>query len=242
MKKGLIIGINYKKTKYELKGCIPDAKLMYHLLRRKGYKDIRLLTDDTREKPTRNNIISSIQKIISEVKDGDELFFSFSGHGSFRRDQNRDEKDGKDELFVSMDLKGILDDEFALLFQNIPKNVKTTVFMDCCHSGTILDLPYSLYKSKNKTTRNNKNRFNAPILLISGCRDHQYSFETKINGKPRGYLTYAFYSIMRRINRISLDYLLLKIHRFLYRKRNKSQKPQLSHSFPIDWKTFQLKL
>ena len=64
MKKGLIIGINYIGTKYELKGCIPDAYLMHHLLRRKGYKDIRLLTDYTKEKPSYNNIISSIKKII----------------------------------------------------------------------------------------------------------------------------------------------------------------------------------
>ena len=242
MKKGLIIGINYIGTKYELKGCIPDAYLMHHLLRRKGYKDIRLLTDYTKEKPSYNNIISSIKKIISEVKEGDELFFSFSGHGSFQRDRNGDEKDGKDESFVSMDMRGILDDEFAILFQKIPKNVKTIVFMDCCHSGTLLDLPYSLYKSKNRTVRNNRNRFQAPILLISGCRDNQYSFETKINGKPRGYLTFAFYSIMRNMNRISFDYLLLKIHRFLYRKRNRRQKPQLSHSFPINWKSYKLTL
>lgn len=37
---------------------------MLHLLRRKGYKDIRLLTDYTKEKPSYNNIISSIKKII----------------------------------------------------------------------------------------------------------------------------------------------------------------------------------
>lgn len=242
MKKGLIIGINYIGSKYELKGCIPDAFLIQDLLQKKGYKDLTVLTDLTEIKPTKENIISSIEKIISEVKEGDELFFSFSGHGSFIKDKNGDEIDGKDELFVTLDMKGIIDDEFVKIFQKIPKNIKTIVFMDCCHSGTLLDLPYSLYKSKFKTIQNNKNKFNAPILLISGCRDNQYSLETKINGKPQGYLTFTFCSIMKNTNQISLDYLLLKIHRFLYKKRNRKQKPQLSHSFPVNWKKYRLTL
>lgn len=243
MKYGLIIGINYIGSKYALQGCIPDALLMKKLLERYTYHKINILTDHTKIKPIKENIIQSIKNIISQSKDGDELFFSFSGHGSFRKDNNKEERDGKDEMFISLDMKGILDDEFRSLFQTIPKNRKVTVLMDCCHSGTILDLPYSFYHPKQKKyTIENKYSFQCPILLLSGCRDPQYSFETTLKGRRNGYLTFSFFHIMKSKPSLTIRQLLNKIYVILRRHGNRRQKPQVNHSFPINWNQFRINL
>ena len=60
-KKALLIGINYLNTPYELSGCIDDANRMHNLLNSYGFKDIKMLTDLTNQKPTRDNILAEIK-------------------------------------------------------------------------------------------------------------------------------------------------------------------------------------
>lgn len=59
-----------------------------------------------------------------------------------------DEEDGYDETLIPVDFKSagqILDDEvFATLVKPMKRDVRVTVLMDCCHSGTALDLPYEM--------------------------------------------------------------------------------------------------
>lgn len=43
------------------------------------------------------------------------------------------------------------DDLYELLIKNLPDGVHMVCLMDCCHSGTILDLPY-LFKGDGKQT------------------------------------------------------------------------------------------
>jgi Caspase domain len=55
-------------------------------------------------------------------------------------------QDGFDEALVPLDFKDvgmILDDDlFENIIQKLPKGVHLVCLMDCCHSGSILDLPY----------------------------------------------------------------------------------------------------
>lgn len=74
--------------------------------------------------------------------------FSYSGHGTKLRDDDvGEEDDGFDEALVPLDFKegaGMIrdDDLYELLIDNLADGVHMLSLMDCCHSGTILDLPY----------------------------------------------------------------------------------------------------
>lgn len=76
------------------------------------------------------------------------FFFLLSqGHGGKLRDDDRSEEDdGYDEALIPLDYQesGFLrDDElYDTLIVPLKSGVKLTCLMDCCHSGTILDLPF----------------------------------------------------------------------------------------------------
>ena len=111
--KALMIGINYKNTNSDLRGCINDVNSLKKFLNDKNkvdYSNICTLTDDTSLKPTRNNILQKYKELLINSQKGDILYFTYSGHGSYTFDRNGDEFDGKDELLVSLDHKSISDD------------------------------------------------------------------------------------------------------------------------------------
>ena len=68
------------------------------------------------------------------------------GHGGRLRDDDGDEEDGYDETLIPLDYEyagQIRDDDlFVTLVQPMAEGVALTCLMDCCHSGTVLDLPY----------------------------------------------------------------------------------------------------
>lgn len=61
---------------------------------------------------------------------------------------NRDEEDGMDESIIPVDFKEagqIVDDDILkYLIKPMRKGVHCTLLMDCCHSGTVADLPYKM--------------------------------------------------------------------------------------------------
>jgi hypothetical protein len=71
----------------------------------------------------------------------------FLGHGGKLKDDNGDEKDGYDETLVPLDYATagqIRDDDlYKMLVAGLPEGVFATFIMDCCHSGSVLDLPYT---------------------------------------------------------------------------------------------------
>jgi len=150
-RRALLIGINYVGQKGELRGCINDVRNIRSFLE-STYRidDICVLTDDSSDKsklPTRANILSGFQWLRSGAKAGDSLILHYSGHGGSVKDEDGDEEDGKDETLVPLDYESagqIVDDEVhAVLVRGLPAGVRLTAVMDCCHSGSALDLPYA---------------------------------------------------------------------------------------------------
>ena len=82
-KKGLLIGINYLNTKYQLNGCINDTNRIKELLSSYGFNDLKILTDVTSVKPTKTNILNELKNLIINANSGAILFFMFSGQGSW---------------------------------------------------------------------------------------------------------------------------------------------------------------
>jgi len=78
-----------------------------------------------------------------------------SGHGGKLRDLNGDEKDGYDETVIPVDYDTygqIRDDTlYKKLIGAMRSGVNLTCVMDCCHSGTVLDLPYKFVANGSTT-------------------------------------------------------------------------------------------
>jgi len=152
-RKALLIGINYKGKPYQLQGCINDAKYLMNFLKENyDFKDenFRIMTDDAEDEkliPTRENIINSMKWLTEGAKSGDSLLFHYSGHGLSIEDKDGDEIDGLDESILPLDYEEngvILDDEIHdTMVKPLPEGCLLTALADCCHSGTVLDLPYS---------------------------------------------------------------------------------------------------
>jgi len=150
-KKALFIGINYKGTSAELRGCINDVRNISELVcRRFGFQNCLYLTDEQENpemKPTYDNIIEAMKWLVEGAQPGDSLFFHYSGHGGTARDTENDETDGFDETILPLDYsqKGqIVDDViYENMVKPLPQGCRLTAIFDSCHSGTVMDLPYT---------------------------------------------------------------------------------------------------
>lgn len=224
-KKALLVGINYVGSSVELRGCINDINNVSTTLQSTfGYQsaNMRILTDNTAVKPTRDAMIAGIQWLVSGNKYGDTLVFYYSGHGSQIKDTDSDELDGLDEVLVPVDYKtkGIIDDDwlYTNLVSKVPMGVTLYGFTDCCHSGTMCDMKYnydSTSKLKTGTCRLNmplvpsnwtdtysfsvqpKNALFGNVVFLSGCQDTQTSADAYINNTSQGAFTYCFLAFLK---------------------------------------------
>ena len=199
-KYAILIGINYYNTSSQLNGCINDANhIKTFLIEKCNYlpENILMLVDDgTGLIPTKQNIINTFNTLINKAMNEQftELWWSYSGHGSYITDANKDETDGRDEVICPVDYatSGMITDDY--IYQNLvvklPKSVTLFSLMDCCHSGTIFDLPF-IY-NKTMTTNNQNNSHVASVISISGCRDDQTSADASINNSYEGAMTWSF--------------------------------------------------
>jgi len=245
-KRALLIGINYSDQNDPnavsgLKGCIDDVDTLAQLLLSSGWSrdDMMILTDKTRHQlPTRKNIIAAAQWLVHDARPGDVFFFSYSGHGSQETDPHGYEEDGLNETILPLDAntKGMItDDELnAILVRNLPSGCKLLAVIDACHSGTLLDLPFTLNTSLTGDSwkeETNPLHTKGDVQLISGCRDN----ETSSDGKRGGAMTKALVTALRQNPFLTFPGLLDNIHRVL-RSRGFWQRPVLTSSqrFPLD--------
>jgi hypothetical protein len=211
IKRALLIGINYISTpNARLNGCIDDIKNIHTMLMDAyGYlpENIVVLRDDNPAKlPTKKNIISAFQTIVAVSRPSDEMWVYYCGHGTRVRDLNQDEPDRLDEAIVPSDFQQtgvITDDDLFNLIRSVP--CKTFLAFDSCHSGSVCDLQYTVdYNGGmfNRTISSNKVISNSNIVLMSGCRDTQYSadiYDTNMQ-ECGGAFTVSFVKCLRKNN------------------------------------------
>jgi len=229
MKFALLIGINYKGINgSELFGCIDDILNMRDMLitEMKFLEDnITILCDDTEERdlfPNRQNILNKLTDFINNKQPDDELWFHYSGHGSIRKDRSNDEKYQLDSVMIPVDYQTngiILDDEIYAIIKDV--NCELFLLLDCCHSGSICDLPWSYSYTDNMIIKENINENiveNSKIYAISGSTDKQLSIEKydKFLQKKVGALTNAFL-MMLNVNKynIRIEELFIEICKYL---------------------------
>jgi len=151
-RRAVMIGINYVgHAQGQLSGCHNDVlNMKKYIMDVHGFEEeniVVLMDDGIHSSPTASNMIQAYQQIVADSEDGDAIFLHYSGHGTKLRDDNGDEDDGYDEALVPVDFNeggGMIrdDDLFDILIKPLAQNVHMVSLMDCCHSGTILDLPY----------------------------------------------------------------------------------------------------
>ena len=240
-KAALLIGINYKGTDAELRGCENDVINTKKVLMGKyGFEeeDIIVLMESLsiEKQPTRQNILKYIRWLVNKSNSGyGKVWFQYSGHGVSINDRNGDENDGKDECIYTCDGKFIIDDEFHKeLVSLIHKDSKLFCFMDCCHSGTIMDLKYKYRAGQNESLcENSKKAAAANVLALSGCKDEQTSADAWLSGDWCGALTKTFLDVMKQSNYdITLFDMVNKIRNQLQKGRF-TQIPQLTSSETI---------
>lgn len=267
--KAVFIGINYKGTTNSLRGCYNDVTSMANFLE-KNYdvQQAMILTDENEDynKPTRRHIIQAISWLANGAKKGDCLFFHYSGHGSqVKAVDDIYEKDHMDETICPLDYATngmITDGELRYyLVDALPAGCKLTCVLDCCHSGTGLDLKYVLSKEKcannllvhdqnfeieflNKIVKLNEffledcgySDNNADVVMISGCMSSQTSADTYINNKSCGAMTFSFIESMKSSigNNYKLTFVDLLNDMTNLLKDDYEQRPQIHFSKNIN--------
>lgn len=157
-KKSLLIGINYVGTQHELKGCHSDVDNMAEFLSYRGYsnghRDRVILSDnraveyDSPYYPTGHNILAAMDWLVSEP--GCTLFLHYSGHGGQIADVDGNRTTGVDDSIVPIDFETNGQLSSTLLHEHLvtclAANCTLFIVMDCCHSGSAVELPY-VYRS-----------------------------------------------------------------------------------------------
>ncbi len=142
MKKGISIhiGLNYVDEEHygtevsPLETCEQDAKDMQEIALDQNFKSTYLLLS---ENATRDAVKAAIKSASKELRSGDMLMLSYSGHGGFVPDTNGDEEDDSlDETWCLYDGQ-LIDDELFELWAKFKKGVRIVMLSDSCHSGTV---------------------------------------------------------------------------------------------------------
>ncbi|EED88098.1 predicted protein [Thalassiosira pseudonana CCMP1335] len=160
-RRAVMIGINYiGDNPGELSGCHNDVlNMKKYIMDVHGFEEdniVVLMDDGEHTEPTHDNIMNAYKKVIADAEDGDAIFLHYSGHGTKLRDDDfGEEKDGYDEALCPRDFAsaGMIrdDDLYDILVKGCPDGVHMVSLMDCCHSGSIMDLPY-IFKGDGSQT------------------------------------------------------------------------------------------
>ena len=139
--RALLVGIaEYADPSYTLEGPVNDVFLVSQTLQEMGVDadSIRVTLND---RATAAAIRERLAWLLADARDGDIMFFYFSGHGAQVPAYGRDaEVDRIDECLVPYDFNwqtgnAIFDDEFAALYSQLPYKSKLVAMFDCCHAG-----------------------------------------------------------------------------------------------------------
>ena len=194
----VIIGINnYQDDRIgDLRYAVNDAVAISGLLTDQWIGDfeqkkVKLLTDTSPQKPTRENILTALNAIEKVASEKDTIFISFSGHGI--------EADGESYLLPSnsklelLSDTGISIDRFKQPMQKSKASVQV-LFFDACHSGVDL-------RSKGPTGQMGKNTLRRIYqnakgqAILSSCSINQKSYEWP--DKEHGVFTFYLLEALR---------------------------------------------
>lgn len=234
--KALLVGINYTGTTNALSGCINDLNAMKDHIQGlyPACTNIRELRDNSANAmPTKTAILNGLTWLTTDLSAGDAIFLYYSGHGTQFAQLYMDENDEKDECIVPYDgvsitaNKIIRDNELrSYLAERVPAGCRCFIMLDCCYSGTALDLRYLVVGSSvsdiSYSLIPTYRDVSGDILFMSACSDNEIAIER--NG--RGVFTQAIQEYWKSPN-ISVNTILWDVRRYLL-NNGIAQTPQMS--------------
>lgn len=137
--------------------------------------------------PPAKKFLQYLQLFLSKTVD--YLTVYYTGHGSNITDRNDDEDDGKDEVMIFDDTY-IIDDQLASILKT-KANGKTKIVLlnDCCHSGSIWDIPEPIEAEI---------AWPANIICLSAADDNETAKQGRQNNNDQGFFTFFFFQEVRR--------------------------------------------
>lgn len=233
IKKALLVGIDYLGTNNQLDGCINDViNVQQVLITKYGYSsaNILMLTDNTKYKPTKANIIAgfywllSDQKVtdfdpsvlVAQTQAGSHNYFHYSGHGT-----NVSEDATTHDAICPLDFPtyGMLsaDEVSRHLTHRVPATSSLNATIDACHSANYFELdwtcvPYPLNFGYTLKQVSNFPPTTGPVTMLSGCQDNQTSADLVVANQDQGALTYCLLQVLKQNNyNITFEQLLIQV-------------------------------
>lgn len=104
-------------------------------------------------------------------------------------DKQSDESDGQDEVLIFDDTY-IRDDKLAgVVKDNANGKTKVILLNDCCHSGTVYDIPTEMSEAA---------AFPANIICLSAADDDETAKQGQQNSNDQGFFTFFLFQEVRR--------------------------------------------
>lgn len=212
MKRALCIGINnYPGSQNDLSGCVNDMVDWAKLFTDRGFEEVVTLQDS---QATKKGVMDALEHGITQTGAKDLFVTTFSGHGTWIPDEDHDEADGRDECLCPYDFDKnlITDDELFELYSTRHYGSRIVMLSDSCHSGSVARMAPTLGTSrrmvrfmppgiflpdrriavaKRLEKAASKGKMRSTCLLISGCKDTEYSYDAYFGNRPNGAFTYA---------------------------------------------------
>jgi hypothetical protein len=269
MKRSLNIGINdYPGTGNDLSGCRNDANDWREALEARGFKATSLL-DAAATKSNMHEAISKIVGDTGR-DDIAVITYSGHGTWVPDEDADEvDGRDEALCPYDITEGRILTDDELYEIFSERKRGARIIVISDSCHSGTVNRASSFMPGNENETWNFQKIRFLAPefyikddaarlrrarqvekmkargkiraaSVLLSGCKDDEYSYDAWFNGRPNGAFTYAALQTLKSLPDTAAYRDWHKEIRKILPHVNYPQTPQLSGSWRqrAEWRVF----
>lgn len=168
----------------------------------------------------KSNMKDAIKKLVSDTGRDDVSVITYSGHGTWVPDDDGDEVDGRDEALCPHDTNQgniLTDDELYDILGDRKRGARIIVISDSCHSGTVAractmmpgvesdpwHFPHIRYlapeiyigddqvRLRRAQRAENIRVTGKSAVLLSGCKDEEYSYDAWFNGRANGAFTYV---------------------------------------------------
>jgi len=270
MKRSLHIGINdYPGTGNDLSGCVNDANDWNEALGARRYESTSLFNRDA-TKSNMYEAISRIVSDTGQ-NDIAVITYSGHGTWVPDQDgDEKDSRDEALCPYDITQGNLLIDDELYDIFSERKRGARIIFISDSCHSGSVsrasnialgteMDLQYAqkirflapqfyirddetlLRQANNVENVKARGKIRAASVLLSGCKDDEYSYDAWFNGRPNGAFTYIALQALKSLpNDASYRDWYIKIREMLPHV-NYPQTPQLigSYNQRTKWRVFE---
>lgn len=212
-KNGILIGLNYMNTEYELFGSINNSiAIKDKLIKTYNFNNIDLFLDNNDGKLSKEDILENFKNVLINSKKNDLIFIFYSGLSCYCKD--------KKNVFNLNKCDNILNDEIKILIQTyLKKNVTLFILLDACYDINIMDLKYQYLGDNmkyNTFNENDKNilESNGNIILINGY----YSTESNLDINDNllsGAVTWSFLQTLSTYSNPTWREILVNMYKLI---------------------------